>query len=247
MTNPDGGYRFDNLPPGDYMVRVVEDTLPAGYDQTGDPDGTMDATSTVSLGNGEDNLDQDFGFYPTAASVTIEKATNGDDADSAPGPELTPGDAVTWTYVVTNTGNARLIDLNVTDSRGVTVSCPETELAPGASMTCTGSGQAVAGAYENIGTVTGTPVDAAGNPLGDAVSDTDPSHYVGTTTAPARVGDTVWYDWNDDGIQGPGEAGIAGVTVRLYDADTGQVVLTAETDDGNYLFDNLLPGTGRHV
>ena len=36
-------------------------------------------------------------------SIKIEKATNGDDADEVPGPELAVGGDVNWTYVVTNT------------------------------------------------------------------------------------------------------------------------------------------------
>jgi len=40
--------------------------------------------------------------------IEIEKATNGQDADSPPGPYIPVGDSVTWTYVVTNTGNVTL-------------------------------------------------------------------------------------------------------------------------------------------
>ena len=65
----------------------------------------------------------------------------------------------------------------MTDNQGVTVSCPTDTLAAGASMTCTGSGTAVAGQYANIGTATGTP------PVGDPVTDTDPSHYFGERPA----------------------------------------------------------------
>lgn len=111
-----------------------------------------------------------FGHHPM---VAIEKLTNGEDADSAPGPYLNAGDPVRWTYAVTNAGNVKLTGLVVTDSKGVVVSCPKSALEPGESMTCTGSGTAVAGQYSNLGTATGTP------PLGAMVSDTDPSHYFG--------------------------------------------------------------------
>ncbi len=58
----------------------------------------------------------------------------------------------------------------------------------------------------------------------------------------ASIGDTIWEDTNGDGVQDPGEAGIAGVTVTLYD-DMGMVVATAVTDaNGNYDFMNLPPG-----
>ena len=56
------------------------------------------------------------------------------------------------------------------------------------------------------------------------------------------IGDRVWEDLNGDGAQDAGEAGINGVTVRLLD-DEGNLVATAVTSgDGNYSFDNLLPG-----
>jgi hypothetical protein len=75
--------------------------------------------------------------------------------------------------VVTNTGDIRLTGVTVTDSKGVTVTCPKTVLQPGESMTCTASGIAVAGQYSNVGTATGTPNG------GPAVTASDPSHYKG--------------------------------------------------------------------
>jgi uncharacterized repeat protein (TIGR01451 family) len=49
------------------------------------------------------------------------------------------GDTVTYTYVVTNDGNASLGQISVTDTRGGPVTCPGTSLAVGAAMTCTSS------------------------------------------------------------------------------------------------------------
>jgi len=65
-----------------------------------------------------------------------------------------------------------------------------------------------------------------------------------------RVGDRVWFDDNQDGIQDIGETGVPSITVTLYDNVTGQPVLDAAgnpmtvlTDaGGNYLFDELPPG-----
>ena len=57
-------------------------------------------------------------------SVDIEKATNGDDADTLFGPIVAPGDAITWTFVVTNDGPVPLADLTVgDDDTTVTVDC----------------------------------------------------------------------------------------------------------------------------
>ena len=108
-----------------------------------------------------------------AQEVAIEKATNGQDADSPPGPVLLVGDAVTWTYVVTNTGGRDLVSIAVSDDQGVVVSCPGTTLGAGESFVCTGNGTAQAGQYANVGTV------IAEMPDGMVTSDSDPSHYFG--------------------------------------------------------------------
>jgi len=108
--------------------------------------------------------------------IDIEKSTNGQDADLPPGPNLTPGDPVSWAYVVTNTGAVALSNVTVSDDQGVAVSCPTASLAVGELMTCTGSGIATAGQYGNIGTATGDPL------TGPAVSNTDPSHYLGVVS-----------------------------------------------------------------
>jgi uncharacterized surface anchored protein len=58
----------------------------------------------------------------------------------------------------------------------------------------------------------------------------------------AALGDFVWNDENEDGIQDVGELGIAGVTVNLY-ACNGTFLATTTTDvNGYYLFDDLVPG-----
>ena len=65
----------------------------------------------------------------------------------------------------------------------------------------------------------------------------------GQYDAPVRVGDLVWYDLDADGIQDAGEAGVAGVSVSLYDYTNNRLLDTTTTDAaGAYLFDNLPPG-----
>jgi uncharacterized repeat protein (TIGR01451 family) len=75
-----------------------------------------------------------------------------------------PGQAVTYSYVVRNTGNVTLTSVGVTDSMpGLSViSCPTTTLAPGASTTCTAAytttqADVDRGSISNIGTASGTP------------------------------------------------------------------------------------------
>ncbi|HKA07609.1 MAG TPA: SdrD B-like domain-containing protein, partial [Gemmataceae bacterium] len=61
------------------------------------------------------------------------------------------------------------------------------------------------------------------------------------------VGDRVWLDDNQNGLQDNGELGFANVEVRLLDeADT--VLRTTQTDrDGLYSFDNLVPSTNYRI
>ena len=65
------------------------------------------------------------------------------------------------------------------------------------------------------------------------------------------IGDFVWYDKNQDGIEDVGEPGIANVTVALYRDTDGSgtltpgdtLVATTTTDaDGGYIFKNLPTG-----
>lgn len=115
-------------------------------------------------------------------AINIEKSTNGVDADLPAGPFIPVGDAVTWTYVVTNRGNVPLRNLVVTDNQiGVNPVYVSGDangdgiLQVGEAWLYRATGIAVAGQYANIGTVIGTP------PSGPNVSDTDPSHYFGFT------------------------------------------------------------------
>lgn len=58
----------------------------------------------------------------------------------------------------------------------------------------------------------------------------------------AAIGNFVWEDKNNNGIQDAGEPGIAGVTVNLFKCDNTSAG-TATTDiNGFYKFDNLMPG-----
>ena len=66
-------------------------------------------------------------------------------------------------------------------------------------------------------------------------------------SAKGALGDRIWNDANGDGIQDPGESGIAGVTINLLtDLDFDGVyenngVSTVTDQRGNYIFENLDP------
>ncbi len=62
-----------------------------------------------------------------------------------------------------------------------------------------------------------------------------------TPSNKANLGDFVWLDLDEDGVQDKGESGVEGIKVTLYDA-TDKVVETKTTDkNGQYMFENLTP------
>jgi hypothetical protein len=142
-------------------------------------------------------------------AIDIEKATNGVDADMAPGPSLFVGSPVEWTYVVENTGDVVLYNIVVTDNMIIGDICTIGSLGPGESHTCTATGIVESGQYANLGTVTGE-YDCT------TVSDTDPSHYYGVIMPPGTGTPGYWKNhpeaWPVDGIT------IGGVTYLKEDA-----------------------------
>jgi hypothetical protein len=71
---------------------------------------------------------------------------------------------------------------------------------------------------------------------------TDISVDIGLTPNPSSVGDFVWHDENENGIQDEGEMGIADIVVRLYACDGTLLDETTSDADGAYLFENLEAG-----
>lgn len=159
----------------------------------------MDIDSTTSFENWAVTVNQSVlaVTYKCNASINIEKSTNGEDADVAPGPRIPELDPVTWTYNVTNDGNINLTNITVTDDIiGPVGSIPL--LSPGDFVMFTIPGTAEVGQYENNATVVGTP------PIGSDIMDYDLSHYLG-------------YDSTDIPTANPLlTVGLIGITVVLF-------------------------------
>ncbi len=162
-----------------------------------------------------------------SGSVAIEKRTNGQDADAPPGPYLLVGDAVNWTYVVTNTGDVDLSSVGTVDDQGVLVECPTDVLVPGEEMVCTANGTAAEGQYANIGTASGTP------PIGPVVTSEDLSHYFGAIPGI----DLEKHTNGEDADATPGPYIPVGdpVTWEYQVTNTGNVALTEVTISDNVL------------
>jgi hypothetical protein len=103
-------------------------------------------------------------------------------------------------------------------------------------------------------------VDGATTPSGLVISpgSTDPSSVRVITTSEqyfdvdfgythddptaAAIGDRVWSDGDGDGVQDPGEPGVAGVTVNLVNGSGITVDTTTTGPDGSYLFTGVAAG-----
>ncbi len=158
------------LEPGESMTCTASGIAQAcQYSNTATVEGHPPTGEPVSAS------DDSFYYGQHNAAIAIDKRTNGEDAPQPPGPSITTGATIQWTFAVTNTGDVALTDVLVTDDRTSSVTCPKTTLVAGESMTCTASGPALAGQQRNVAGVTGQP------PCGNAVTASDASHYRGVT------------------------------------------------------------------
>jgi uncharacterized repeat protein (TIGR01451 family) len=202
--------------------------------------------TVIAKGNvtGTEVTDTDPSHYKVFSEVdiSIEKATNSIDADTqAEAVEIIWGDAVTWRYVVKNTGNEQLENISVLDDTEGVVTCPKTTLDSNESMVCeVKKGIANRASYVNNATVSAKSSISSMN-----ITHSDLSHYRVTT---AHIGDYFWIDKNANGIQEADEMPVIGGKVELFDENSQPVTdvhgnhsLTTDSD-GKYGF-IVKPGT----
>lgn len=92
------------------------------------------ATATGHPPSGPDVTAQSSVTIPAKQSPAISLTKSG-----LPPSYAVAGTTITYAYVATNTGNVTLDPVSLTDSKLGTITCPQTALAPGASMTCNAS------------------------------------------------------------------------------------------------------------
>ena len=81
-----------------------------------------------------------------------------------------PGQTINYTYTVTNTGNVTLHGVALTDTKLGAITCPQAELAPGASMVCTGAHATTQDDVDH-GRIANTAEVTANPPSGPPVTD----------------------------------------------------------------------------
>lgn len=241
-TNAGGGYWFSHLPAGTFTVTVDTATLPAGLDNpTYDLDsGTVspDSQAVVTL-TGAPNFDVDFGYRAQGAiGDYVWHDANGDgvqDASETPlagvvlvltGDLNGDGTADTLTTTTSVTGYYQFSGL---PAGAFTITVDATTLPPGMSPT---AGPQSAGSNQSV--VSLAPSESR--------QDVD-FGYRGT----GAIGDYVWNDANNDGIQDAGELPLPGVVLTLVGDVNGDGVadtLTTTTSvTGYYQFPGLPAGT----
>ena len=251
------------LPPG--LTNTVDpdgglDSM-SMVDLANDPDGTNDGI----------NLDQDFGYVPADGVGRIGNQvwldSNADGVFDGPnGPDGLPGTdddepgipGVTLDLYWDVNGNGAvdpgepLVQSTATDANGMYLftNLPVDD----------GSGNPVAyvvdvtdaaglllGYWHSLG-APGTDDNSQADPYAVVLSSGAPSNLTadfGYYVELAAIGNRTWLDENDNGIQDPGEANVAGVKVKLTitypDVAMTQVVLVTTTDaNGFYEFGGLL-------
>ena len=145
--------------------------------------------------------------------------------------DVDPGETVSYSFEVTNTGTVTLTNVTVADQLSGSVTCPTTPLAPGATMTCTGDNphtvtqaDLVAGTITNTGTANATP--PAGVPAVTPATDTATTPVAGTAVGSISLVTTaIPGDENGNGDVDPGET----VSYSFEVTNTGTVTLTNVT------------------
>ena len=164
---------------------------------------TATASGTPSVGAPVTDTDSALVSVTQSPSINLVKS-------ASPANVTAAGQAIAYSFVVTNTGNVTLDPVVVTDPLAGLgpISCPAGVLAPGASTTCnavytTTVADIDAGGVTNLATATGTPPPGAGGPVSDSDSETvtavdAPSIQIVKTAAPltvAAAGDAVAYSF----------------------------------------------------
>ncbi|MCP3936162.1 MAG: DUF11 domain-containing protein, partial [Actinomycetia bacterium] len=200
----------------------------------GDVDaGSIDNTASVVAerpggdpGDSADDIsdsDDHSVLIPARPSIQMDKTVSGNADEDASG-TVTVGDTLSYDFLVTNTGNVTLSSVGVADPLIGSVSCPVTTLAPGASVTCTGT-YVVALADADAGFVINTAIAQGTDPNGTDVTDDD-AVAEPVITSPAITLTKTWAGNADE----DGSGGVSIGDTLTYDfvaTNSGDVTLSA--------------------
>merc|ERR1740138_1437578 len=221
-TGPDGFYKFDNLPAGDYTVTVTD--VPKGFTHSAGLDNPENGTVAVKLGAGENRDDVDIGFVKLGSiGDFIFNDANGDGKQA--------GDSGLEGVAVTLMKNGTEIASTKTGPDGSYKfdKLPAGEYTVKVSDVPSGFNHTAGLDNPKNGTV------AVKLGAGEKRDDVD----IGFAKL-GSIGDFIYNDANGDGKQA-NESGLEGVTVTLM-KDGKEIASTKTGPDGSYKFDKLPAG-----
>jgi uncharacterized repeat protein (TIGR01451 family) len=182
-----------------------------------------------------------------APAITIVKSATVDDVNADGKTDL--GDTVSWSYVVTNTGNITLHDVGVNDVTAGAVHCPDTSLAPGTRETCHARSSHTitqsdvdAGVVDNTATASGTATGSRTPTVSGPSSTTTP---IDQSNGITLVKSATENDVNADGKTDLGDT----IAWTYVVTNTGNVTLSnvgvndPEAGVVHCLFTRLAPGS----
>lgn len=234
VTNASGNYSFTGVPVGDYVIVEVD---PAGLRSVNDgdtsPDAGGDAANAslvdsyipVSLVNAE--VDADNNFVDAATSSIAGKVWLDEDFDGILDTEEAGLTGVTVELV----SGGVVIATVVTDANGNYLF---DGVIPGSYTVNVVDGTLPSGLTNTAG-VGGTDPKPVTVQSGDKVRNVN-FGYIPSDADTGALGDRVWSDADGDGIQDPGEAGLAGVSLSLVNSAGTTIATTTTNSDGDYLF-----------
>ncbi|WP_410631117.1 CshA/CshB family fibrillar adhesin-related protein [Amycolatopsis sp. cmx-4-83] len=207
LSCPGGGATVAALAPGEQAVCAAAYVLTQSDVDAGKVVNTAVATGTPPQGDPPVS-DPSTVVVPTPpdAALTLAKT-------ASPGTVSAAGQEVTYSFVVTNTGNVTLTALSIRETRftgsGGTPGpvCPAGSLVPGQHVTCTATYRVTqsdvdAGRIDNTAVASGTP------PAGRPTVESEPANATVRVTAAAALAITKAarpVDVNGDGVIGAGD------------------------------------------
>ncbi len=237
-TDANGNYTFTGMAPGTYGIHEVQ---PAGYvdgdTEAGSKGGTVsdDRITSVVLLSGMHATDYDFSeLLPSSISGHVGNDVTGD-CENNP---ATPGISGVVMHLLNADGT--VIATTTTDESG---NYKFDNLAAG---TYTVLEEQPAGWLEDdahAGSAGGLVVNDDKISLISLTTNMNAVHYDFCEVLPVSISGHVGIDVNGDCQTNPNTPPIAGVVIHLLDASDKSIATTTTDANGNYVFDNLAPGT----
>jgi len=258
-TNDAGWYMFYDLLAGEYKVRVTSSNFDPGgplvdYVLSAGPESNPTPTDTITLATDEAYMNADFGYYNDSLGSIGDYIWYDYDNDGTQDAGEDPAEGVTLALYIDSNANTDLdpgepaIADTITDANGA-YTFTGLELNEYYLVKVTDSDGVLDGftittywGDDPVPSVDPVDIDRYNNPAPVNLTDTttDVAWADFGFNRPGSVGDTVWFDWDQDGVQDPGEIGVDNVSVTLGGDDTD---FTTTDPEGKYLFAELGSGS----